>query len=49
MVILIMKREVKAAWKDEEDEKTQVDISQVARLRKLKQSEDENEISGVDY
>jgi len=30
-----MKRELKAAWKDEDDENTLIDISNVNRLRKL--------------
>ena len=44
-----MKREIKAAWKDEEDEETLIDISKVSRLRKLIKSSEETEITGTEY
>mmetsp|Transcript_732 Transcript_732/g.769 ORF Transcript_732/g.769 Transcript_732/m.769 type:complete len:445 (-) Transcript_732:178-1512(-) len=36
-------------WQDEDDEEVQVDISKVARLRKLKRHQDEDKISGLEY
>ncbi|KAJ4824415.1 hypothetical protein Tsubulata_033281 [Turnera subulata] len=39
----------KAVWFDEEEEKTQINISGVNRLRKLRKEEDETFISGSEY
>ena len=39
--------EVKAAWDD--DEEIEVDLTQTARLRKLRENEKESVISGVEY
>jgi U3 small nucleolar RNA-associated protein 18 len=39
----------KRAWVDEDDEDVVVDLSAVNRLRKLRKSENEKEISGVDF
>lgn len=41
--------ERKPAWFDEEEERTEVDIVKVNRLRKLRKEADERVISGVDY
>ena len=47
------KRDLKAnrkpAWVDKNDATVRVDIDSVARLRKLKQTEDEKEIQGAEY
>jgi U3 small nucleolar RNA-associated protein 18 len=39
----------KPVWVDEEEERTEVDIVKVARLRKLRKEADERKISGKDY
>lgn len=39
----------KPAWVDDDDEKLQVDITKVPRLRKLRESENENVIKGEKY
>lgn len=38
-----------AAWEDEDDRAVSVDIAATSRLRKLRQSEDEFEVSGKEY
>jgi len=38
-----------AAWNDEEDENYEIDISNVARLRKLRKDNEETKINGVEY
>uniref|UniRef100_A0A0D9X178 U3 small nucleolar RNA-associated protein 18 homolog n=1 Tax=Leersia perrieri TaxID=77586 RepID=A0A0D9X178_9ORYZ len=42
-------KERKPAWVDDEEEVTEVDISNVARLRKLRKEVDERVISGKEY
>ncbi|KQK05209.1 U3 small nucleolar RNA-associated protein 18 homolog [Brachypodium distachyon] len=39
----------KPAWEDDEEERTEVDIAKVSRLRKLRKEADERVISGRDY
>ncbi|KAG1327971.1 U3 small nucleolar RNA-associated protein 18 [Cocos nucifera] len=41
--------EKKPAWVDDEEERTEVDIVKVGRLRKLRKEADERVISGADY
>lgn len=41
--------EKKPAWFDDEEERTEVDIVKVSRLRKLRKEADERVISGADY
>jgi hypothetical protein len=36
-------------WEDEDDEKVEVDLSKVARLRKLRKDEGETKVSGKEY
>ncbi|XP_008802211.2 U3 small nucleolar RNA-associated protein 18 homolog [Phoenix dactylifera] len=43
------KEEKKPAWVDDEEERTEVDIVKVNRLRKLRKEADERVISGADY
>lgn len=38
-----------AIWHDEEDDRTQVDISKINRLKKLRTTEDETNISSIEY
>ncbi|MBA0629996.1 hypothetical protein Godav_002132, partial [Gossypium davidsonii] len=42
-------KERKAAWVDEEEERTVINIAKVNRLRKLRKEEDESVISGLEY
>ncbi|KAH0978321.1 hypothetical protein GBA52_028040 [Prunus armeniaca] len=42
-------RQRKPVWVDEEEEKTNINIAKVNRLRKLRKEEDESLISGSDY
>jgi len=38
-----------AAWEDEADKEVEVDIASVARLRKLRKTNDETTITGDEY
>ncbi|MBA0771460.1 hypothetical protein Gotri_019926, partial [Gossypium trilobum] len=42
-------KERKAAWVDEEEERTVINIAKVNRLRKLRKEEDESVVSGSEY
>jgi U3 small nucleolar RNA-associated protein 18 len=45
----VVNKERKPVWVDEEEERTEVDILKVARLRKLRKEADEQLISGKEY
>nr|XP_010912007.1 U3 small nucleolar RNA-associated protein 18 homolog [Elaeis guineensis] len=45
----VREEEKKPAWVDDEEERTEVDIVKVSRLRKLRKEADERVISGPDY
>ncbi|KAL4506056.1 hypothetical protein ABPG72_013817 [Tetrahymena utriculariae] len=38
-----------AAWEDEDDKKVEIDLTQAARLRKLRKTEDEKTVDGAEY
>lgn len=49
LVVAAEEEEMRPAWRDEDDDDVEVDIANKDRLRKLRRTEEEEKISGVEY